>query len=105
MRIYIAGPYTKGDQMQNVRTAIDAAEALVVKGHTPFIPHLSAFWHLVAPHPVEFWYAYDLEWLAVCDAVLRLPGDSVGADAEVEVALRTSKPVFMALADVSRGAL
>jgi hypothetical protein len=99
MRIYIAAPYTKGDQVLNMRAAIDAAEALVAKGHTPFIPHLSAFWHLVAPHPVGFWYAYDLEWLSVCDAVLRLRGESIGADAEVITAKRMGKVVFTDIAN------
>ena len=100
MRIYVAGPMTKGDQIQNVRAAIYAAEALVARGHSPYIPHLSALWHLVAPHPVEFWYAYDLEWLGLCDALLRLPGYSAGADAEVVAARAAGKPVYLALADV-----
>ena len=105
MRIYIASPYTRGDLMLNIRVAIDAAEALVAKGHTPYIPHLSALWHLVAPHPVGFWYAYDLEWLVLCDAVLRLPGASLGADAEVKAALAAGKPTYYDLADVPQGNL
>lgn len=100
MRIYIAAPYTKGDVAKNVRRAIEAAEAVVRKGHTPYIPHLSHFWHLVAPHPVDFWYAYDLEWLAVCDAVLRLDGESVGADREIEVAEYLGLPVYRALEEI-----
>ena len=100
MRIYVAGPFSKGNQMQNVHTAIGAADMLVVKGHTPFIPHLTAFWSLVYSHPDDFWYAYDLEWLKVCDALLRLPGPSVGADNEVRQAKAQGKPVYYSLADV-----
>mgnify|MGYP001590497433 FL=1 len=104
MRIYIAGPYTLGDTIANVRAAIEAAEALLAKGHTPYIPHLSTLWHLVAPHPAEFWYAYDLKWLTLCDAVLRLPGESVGADAEVKAALVADKPTYYDLAAVPENA-
>ena len=36
----------------------------------------------------------DIEWLSVCDALLRLPGNSSGAEAEVEFARSNSIPVF-----------
>jgi hypothetical protein len=94
MKVYIAGPYTKGDVVLNVRNAIMAAEAVLKAGHTPYIPHLSYFWHLVCPHPPEFWYSYDNEWLDYCDCVLRLPGESVGADAEVALAKKLCIPVY-----------
>lgn len=105
MRIYIAAPYTKGDVIFNIRAVIDAAEAVAAKGHTPYIPHLAAMWHLVHPHPVEFWYDYDLAWLRMCDAVLRLPGESIGADAEVEEARRRHMPIlrFEDLQDMETG--
>ena len=100
MRIYVAAPYSQGDTMLNVRAAIEAAEALMAKGHTPFVPHLSALWQLVAPHSNDFWYRYGMEWLEVCNAVLRLPGPSVGADFEVRVAEAQGKPVYYSLANV-----
>lgn len=84
MRVYIAGPYTGGDPVLNTRRAVEAAEAVIATGHTPFVPHLTHLWHLISPHAVEFWYDYDLEWLAVCDCIMRLPGESPGADAEVK---------------------
>lgn len=93
-RIYVAGPLTRGDQRKNVRAAILAAEQLIKAGFIPFIPHLSHFWGLIAPHPYGFWIEYDLEWLSTCDAVLRLPGDSPGADVEVVSARSLSIPVF-----------
>ncbi len=83
MRIYVAGPYSKGDTAVNVRNAILAAERIVDLGHIPYIPHLTHFWHLVAPHEIGFWYNYDLEWLGYCDAIVRLPRESAGADNEV----------------------
>ena len=94
MRVYIAGPYTKGDPVVNTRRAISAGEAVQARGHTPFIPHLTLFWHLVYEHEAQFWYDYDLEWLAVCNALIRLPGDSLGADKEVDRAKELGIPVY-----------
>jgi hypothetical protein len=41
---------------------------------------------LVAPRPYQDWLNLDFEWLKVCDCVLRLEGESKGADQEVELA-------------------
>lgn len=80
MRIYIAGPYSKGDIAQNVRNAIYAGSYVsTTLGHTVFIPHLLHFWHMLIPQPYEFWIKQDLEWLKVCDAILQLGGESAGA--------------------------
>jgi hypothetical protein len=100
VKVYVAGPYTQGDPVVNVRAAIAEAELLAVLGHAPYVPHLTMLWHLVAPHDTEFWYAHDLEWLAVCDAVVRIPGPSVGADAEVKEAERLGIPVYASALDV-----
>jgi hypothetical protein len=94
MKIFISGPYTNPDPVINTRNAVLAAEKIIKKGHLPFIPHLNHLWHLVSPHDIDYWYAYDLNWLDVCDAVLRLPGDSPGADSEVEYAISKKKRIF-----------
>lgn len=93
-RIYIAAPYAKGDAAENVRRAVLAADEFLRAGHVPFCPHLSHFWHLPCPKPREAWLEYDLEWLRACDAVVRLPGESEGADAEVEAARELGIPVY-----------
>ena len=84
--VYIAGPITLGDRTQNLRQAILAGDEVLRAGHIPFIPHLNDIWHLVCPHPADDWYTMDEFWIAKCDALIRLPGASVGADAEVELA-------------------
>lgn len=98
--IFIAGPYTKGDIALNVRKACEAADELVKNGYVPFIPHLTHLWHLISPHPYNYWTAYDLHWLEKCDAVLRLPGESLGADNEEEFAEMLGKPVIHKLSDL-----
>lgn len=93
MRVYIAGPYTGGDVARNVANAILIGDAVLKLGHTPHVPHLNHFWHLLHPGGYEQWMGLDLEWLAVCDVLLRLPGESPGADREVAEARRLGLPV------------
>lgn len=95
IKVYIAGPYTKGDVAINVRNALTAAEELTIKGFIAYVPHLNHFWHLVHPHDVEFWYQYDFHWLEVCDCLLRLPGESQGADEEMRRMIKLDRPVFL----------
>ncbi len=92
-RIYIAGPYTKGDVAINVRNAIEAANSLADAGFAPFIPHMSHFWHMLFPRLYEFWLDLDNQFLPVCDALLRLPGESSGSDKEVALARSLNIPV------------
>ena len=86
LKVYVAGPYAKPDPVINTRNAILAGEEIIKLGYLPFVPHLTHLWHLVEPHEPDFWYSYDLEWLECCDILLRLPGESWGADREVEFA-------------------
>jgi hypothetical protein len=102
MRIYVAGPYTKGDVAQNVRAAANVYDYLGRMGHTPFNPHLTHFQHMLFPQPYEFWLAQDMEWLKVCDAVFRLDGESSGADKEVAWAVEHGLPIYYSVFDVPR---
>jgi hypothetical protein len=98
--VYIAGPYS-ADPVAGTRRAIGAGIALWQTGLvTPLIPHLSLLADLVHPMPVDEWYRYDLELLDRCDALLRLPGDSIGADLEARHAARRDLIVFHAFDDV-----
>ena len=100
MRIYIAGPYTKGDVAINVRSAILAGNRVLEKGHIPYIPHLTHFWHLLYPRPWSDWLMIDKEFLKLCDCVWRLPGDSNGADEEVALAINLNIPIFYSFEDI-----
>lgn len=103
MKIYIAGPYSHPDPVINTNNAIQAAEEVLKKGHVPYIPHLTLLWHLVSPHVVEFWYEYDQVWLRYCNAVLRLPGPSKGADDEVAIAINLCLPIYRSIAEIPEG--
>lgn len=94
MRVYIAGPYTQGDQAELVREAVLVGLAVFREGHVPFIPHLYHFAHFLCPMPYEAWMTLDLSWLAVCHCLIRLPGESQGADREVERAFDMGLTVY-----------
>jgi len=92
--IYISGPYTRPDPVENTRIAIDAGKTLYAGGYIPFIPHLSLLWQLVYPMGQDAWYELDLHYLERCDVMLRIPGISIGADIEVDHAEKVGIPVF-----------
>jgi len=94
MKIYIAGPYTNGDVAVNVRNAIEAGNRLFEEGAIPFVPHLTHFWHMLYPQDYIDWLHYDTRWLSCCDMLLRLDGESEGADEEVATALALNIPVY-----------
>ena len=101
--IYIAGPYTNPDPVINTRSAIEAGDIVAELGYYPYTSHLTLFWNLVAPHKISFWYQHDLAWLEKCDALIRLPGTSSGADKEVDYATELKIPVFFGLESFMKG--
>lgn len=116
VRVYIAGPISRGDLAHNLQRASDAFERLAIAGLSPFCPHWSAFsgrvrvtpggsvYALAQPQPNTLthadWLAVDLVWLQAADAVLRLPGESVGGDMETTEAERIGIPVFRSVGDL-----
>jgi len=95
-KIYLAGPIGAAPfrMAHNVTTAIEFADALDALGLNVFIPHLSVQWHQLSPKSYEHWMNVDFGWIDACDALLRMPGDSPGADREVEYATAQGIPVF-----------
>jgi len=100
--VYIAGPYSTGDQVINTRVAVEAGLHLHdATGAGVLIPHLTLLAHAMFPHPdVNYWYGFDLAQVAHCTHLLRLPGPSTGADAEVEFARHRDIPVFTDIGDL-----
>ena len=98
--VYIASPYTKGDVAVNVRNSFLMADKLVELGYAPFPPLFSHFWHFLSPKSYEEWVRLDREWVLRCDCLLRLPGESEGADAEVHLARMNRIPVFHRVEDL-----
>ena len=95
--IYISSPYANGDVAENIRKACLAGNEILKKGHIPYIPHLTYLWHLITPKPKQEWLDIDLALIPRMDALLRLPGESAGADKEVALAKCLNIPVYYSL--------
>jgi hypothetical protein len=125
-KVYIAGPISKGDLCHNINQATAAFIALVKAGFAPLCPH----WSVYSKSPFygwekdmeivgcgesllceatamgndemthEDWMRIDLPWVAASDAVLRLPGESTGADRETAHAREHGVPVFGSVGEV-----
>lgn len=109
LKVFIAGPLTAYGEppheaarvmYRNVREAIRVATLVLDKGHWPFIPHLTYYFHLEQPlDRGALYYDWDNAYLDVCDALV-LIGPSPGADKEVERMRSQGKPVFTDVDDL-----
>lgn len=95
--VYIASPYTKGDTQANVDRQRDMAHQLLDLGYCPIAPLLSHYLEEYRHRPWEDWMQMDLHILPIADCLLRLPGESQGADIEVAYAHEQQIPVFRSL--------
>jgi len=100
IKVYIASPYTLGDVAVNVKLQIDTADILMDEGFSPFVPLYSHFQHMAHPRVYTDWIENDLIWVEVCDCLLRLGGESKGADDEVKYAEKLGLPVFYSIKDL-----
>ena len=114
LMILIAGPYRSGtgDDPVLLRRNLDrleeAAWPIFQAGHLPMIgewvalPVLASAGVTDVAHPLaaDVMYPTAERLLARCDAVLRLPGESRGADQDVAIARERGLPVYTSLAEV-----
>lgn len=104
LRIYISAPLTNGGHLNgltgeaavkaNVAAAMAAGHELMRLGYAPFVPHLTYYMDPDGEVPHAVWLAVDEPWVLASHAVLRLPGESKGADMETAWARQACIPVF-----------
>ena len=97
LRVYISGPITLGDRQHNFDQAAAAHARLMLAGFAVLNPMLTMrlpFGWDSEQFPHDLWLAGCLPWVSVADAVLRLPGESRGADLECAYAGLRGIPVF-----------
>lgn len=121
LMVYIAGPISKGDLCENINQASRAFKTLAKAGLAPLCPQWSCFSGKAEVSATggsvyalattdgngmshKEWLDVDLEFVARSDAVLRLPGESTGADTEVTFARNRLIPVFHSIDDVLKWA-
>jgi hypothetical protein len=100
VKVYIASQYSIGDKIENVTRQIECFHKLVELGYNPYVPLLSHYLEVYKHQEYETWMKLDFEWLDCCDCVLRLPGESKGADMEVERATENKIPVFSSIQEL-----
>jgi hypothetical protein len=112
--ILISGPYlsgTDGDEAK-IQKNLEAMEAyalpLFKKGHLGMVGEWAA-WPVIksaggdthsSPEFTEYQYPVAHRLLEKCDAILRIPGESRGADLEMEKARHMGKIIFTDLDQV-----
>jgi hypothetical protein len=114
MLILIAGPYASGTggdaelMAHNLKKLEEAAWPIFQAGHVPMIGEWVALPVLSSagasgptdPLAAQVMYPTAERLLQHCDAVLRLPGDSRGADQDVAIAQGLGIPVYYSLEQV-----
>ncbi len=114
MLILIAGPYRSGTgddpekMARNLKTLEEASWPLFKAGHVPMIGEWVALpvWHSAGGTKLgdelydQIFYPTADRLLHLCEAVLRLPGESKGADNDVRLAEQRGIPVYYRLEDV-----
>lgn len=114
MLILIAGPYRSGTSddpllmAQNLARLEAAAWPVFRSGHVPMIGEWVALPVLrsagadgaLDPLAEQVMYPTAQRLLQHCDAVLRLPGESTGADQDVAIARQRGLPVYDRVEDI-----
>ena len=114
MIILIAGPYRSGtnddpNKMKaNLQYLESASYPIFEKGHIPMIGEWVALpiWHTAGGQAIgddlyeEIFYPTANRLIERCDAVLRLEGESKGADNDVKLANERGIPVYYDVADI-----
>lgn len=91
--VYIAGPIT-GDPWGCVRRAVRWSSICQNNGCDAYLPQLSVLQEMIEPQLYEYWINLGLNMLSRCDGLIRLSGDSPGADREVEYAKELGLPII-----------
>jgi hypothetical protein len=107
-RVYISGPISDGGRlppearMVHVRHAMRVHIELARAGLAPLAPQLTETIEREIGETLEHreWLDVDMPWVLCANAVLRLPGSSVGADMECEAALEAGIPVFHSIREL-----
>lgn len=95
--VYVSGPLTSGPPgayYQNTKTAIEVGDALWKNGFLPIVPHAIALGEFICPRPYEESMEYDICLVEMCDSLVRIPGESKGADREALHAQMLGIPIF-----------
>lgn len=113
--LYVSGPMRgrPGDAgpWMNTRIGMLVGQQAWRKGWFPLVPMLNSLWEMscgalepLANDGANGWLDYDYAMLLRCKAIIRIPGESEGADREVQVAheygIRVIHPLLLESGDL-----
>jgi len=86
--VYVAGPLSRPDNPdecdpEKIAAACRAAHEVLEAGFAVYLPHLWAH-EAVVKRPAAEWLRQDFAVIERCDFLYRMPGQSAGADREVQ---------------------
>lgn len=91
--VYIASPYTTGSKPFNVNRQMEMAHRLLDYGYCPVWPLAAHYLEQMRERTYDEWLEMDFALVARCDALIRLEGESEGADREMSLARSLGIPV------------
>lgn len=100
IKVYIASPYSLGDKLNNVRNSLSVSNELINRGFVPIAPLLFHFQDMIFPQEYDKWLEICRVILTTADCILRLPGESFGANIEVQDGIKLGLPVFYSLEEL-----
>ncbi len=103
--IYLAGPIDGGGtRAANLALALEYSEYILEIGGIPYSPQLNGiFWNAFSPKPRDVWLQMDFDMILHCDALVQMPGESEGADKELNFAIYNGIACFNVLTQYRQG--
>lgn len=102
-KVFLSCAYSKPDPETNTRVACEAFQKLFDDGRCVPFTALWGHFHirfLSIGYDYDKWLDWCFEMLEGCQALLRLPGESSGADREVAIAKQLGIPVFYSVEEL-----
>jgi hypothetical protein len=91
--VYVAGPMT-GNILGCVRESLPVFLELREMGAVPFMPQWSILPGMIEDIDYEVWLEHDFDIIRHCSAIVRLSGNSPGADRECKFATELGLRLF-----------
>lgn len=99
-KLYLSGPISNGGTLSQGQQWCNAIQAMAIAtdlskgGIWVHVPHLTVLFDLMGGRSWEEWLGHDYPLVGLCDGILRLPGESKGANLEVKWAREAGKDIF-----------
>lgn len=101
IKVFVSSPYS-GNVEENVQFQVDIGNELMDLGFFPFTPLLYDEMEKKKSRSYDFWIHFTAAWITDCNCLLRVGGESKGADGEVKLAKEKNIPVFYSIEELNK---